>query len=240
MRRIILHELLSALKALPDVSREEYYFLLASVVMYFQSPLKEETWNTFPAQLEARKWTVAEAVLLTDEEKNPHFWLDARVSKRVKDAASQLVFEQLLRFRKRLGKTYPYPHAAIPSVVAVPNPPLRADEPPAVFPTQYLHEQFKTGKYVNELTGDPLSWTFVEQVKQVNNSAVTTPPARGATRRIPADKFMDEVTRELRVLQFNRGHCQICRAKNTRFKSIWKYQTVEFCSLDCLRKWGTN
>jgi hypothetical protein len=239
MKRIILHELLRALESLSNVSREEYYFLMASVVMYFQSPLKDESWNTFPAQLEAGKWPVSDALLLTDEEKNPHFWTDARIPKRVKEAASQMLFEQLLRFRKRLAKTYPYPHSALPSVVTVPNSPLRADEPPAVFPTQYLHEQFKTGKYVNELTGDPLSWTFVEQVKQVKP---TMPPSstRGPNRRIPTEKFMEDVTRELRVLQFNRGHCQICRAKSTRFKSVWKYQTVEFCSLDCLRKWGMN
>lgn len=48
----------------------EFYFFLASFMMYFTEPLVNEKWNNFPYKINNKIISLEEGLLMTDEEKN--------------------------------------------------------------------------------------------------------------------------------------------------------------------------
>lgn len=48
----------------------EFYFFLASFMMYFTKPLINEEWNNFPYKIKNKIISLEEGLLMTDEEKN--------------------------------------------------------------------------------------------------------------------------------------------------------------------------
>jgi hypothetical protein len=237
MKKQILQEALDLLRSLPDVTETEYYYLLASFLVYFQTPFKSEEWNTFPRRLEQKEWTVQRGLFSTDEEKNPEFWGNPRLSGRARKETQTRLFDGLRGLVPRVRKSYPFPTStqtppAMPEalVVSVPDATHPTAEP-TLFPVHYLQQQLQKGVYVNELTGLPFSWTFVDQFRR------GVCPTVSVRKSIPAEDFLQQIQNELTALKKNRSCCAVCQTKTNRFKSIRDYQTFYFCSLDCIRKW---
>jgi hypothetical protein len=88
--------------------------------------------------------------------------------------------------------------------------------------------------YVNELTGQPLSWTVVEQLRTPSGIPDNAP---AAARKISADMLQKLLTREVEKLKDLYEVCTVCRKKTKQFKTLRDYQTIYFCSLNCLEKW---
>jgi hypothetical protein len=215
-----------------DIHSGELYFILASVVMYLRSPLKDEAWNQFKLLLEKNAIPIEDACFMTDEEKNPHVW--SLLNKKTRTEFQTYLTECLLTTRKYLLKKYPHlpqNQAQHLSVVCIPDM-TNPDIPPTFFPTQYIKAQLKHKSYVNELTGQPFSWTIVDKINK-NQPGITIEQPK----TVKADMFLKLMTRELASLEKQSTHCTACKRKSTFVKSIKDYQTVYFCSIKCMNAW---
>jgi hypothetical protein len=215
-----------------DITPGELYFILASVVMYLRSPLKDEQWNQFRVLLEKNAISMDDACFMTDEEKNPHVW--SLLNKKTRTEFQNYLSECLLATRKYLLKKYPHlphKHTQVSSVVCIPDM-TNPDIPPTFFPSQYIKAQLKHKSYVNELTGQPFSWTIVDKINNNQPTCTITQP-----KTVKTDVFLKLMTRELASLQKKSTHCTACKRKSVNVKSIKDYQTVYFCSLKCMNAW---
>lgn len=80
-----------------DLTKGEFYFFLASFMMYFMKPLVDEEWNTFPYKIKNKIISVENGLFLTDEEKNDNF----------KFVDKKVLFNILLKTKEYLLLQYP-------------------------------------------------------------------------------------------------------------------------------------
>lgn len=220
-------------QSFPEIDANTKYMLLASFIMYFKSPLKGESWNTFPQRVSNRAVSVRDALLSTDEQKNPEYWnaVPAKEkSKRHKDLVANLLTARDKLVRKRVFAADPRTQA---TVVPVSDPTTPHSEP-TFFPVDYLRDQINQGNYINELTGRPFSWIDVEQVR-TPHAAVSSLGA--PFRSVAGAIVLKGVTHELEQIKQSFEICAVCRKRTRQFKTLRDYRTVYFCSLDCLGKW---
>jgi hypothetical protein len=231
MKSTILEQAQNIVNELPYDLPSKYMFL-ASFVVYFKSPLKSEAWNRFPKTIERKEKSVRDGLFSTDEEKNPLFWNDSKISARFKTQVRNQIFEELLRVRDSLVRKKLFGQKTSRTLVSIPdfsNP--KAD--PTLFPIEYLRQQVEKGKYVNELTGQPLSWTVVEQVKR--NSS--TEGSSHAGRLMSGELIKSLILKEIEQIKRYQEACAVCGKKFRQFKTLRDYQTVYFCTLKCLSLW---
>jgi hypothetical protein len=203
--------------------------------MYFKTPLKTEPWNQFKKQIEEGQISLHEAIFLTDEEKNPHIW--NKLNKKNKLEFQQYLDACLLNTRKYLIKNYPNLKVTKSSknesnIVCVPDL-TYAGSYPTFFPKTYIKTQLKNKVYINELTGQPFSWEWVEQL-QKNRLADCT---KLSSKCVDEDTFIKILNREVVKLHKLSTHCINCKKRSVAFKSIKNYQTIYFCSLKCMNDW---
>lgn len=230
----VLQEAISILEQRTDLDVAAKYVLLASFLIYFKSPLKSEKWNTFPSRILRRQLSVEQALYTTDVEKNPEFWLSATVSAKIKKNVQDLLFASLWPLRDALvRKTY---FNAPRTLIAIPDPTAPTRDA-TLFPVDYLKKQVQQGNYTNELTGHPLSWMVVEQVRSPSASASASASASSRNRTVPPETVHKLIQTELDQLRTSYETCAVCRKKTRQFKTLHNYQTVYFCSLKCLSAW---
>lgn len=244
MKAQLLQDAIALLNAAPSqVDAATKYWLLASFVVYFKSPWKGEKWNTFPQRVEKGQVPLRDALYSTDEEKNPHFWKDSKVSAKTKKDTERQLFDALLPLRDSLRKKKYFTEstsssAASGTLVAIPDLSTPHGEP-TFFPVDYLKRQVEQGNYINELTGQPLSWMDVEQIRTSGSANATSLPSgsSGRTRQMGGELIKRLLIRELEQLKQYHETCVVCRKRTRQFKTLRDYQTVYFCSLKCLSAW---
>jgi hypothetical protein len=235
MKAQLLQDAIQFLHASPDVDSATKYLLLASFVLYFKTPWKAEKWNTFPQRVEKGLLPLRDAMYSTDEEKNPHFWKDPKVSAKTKKDTERQLFSTLFLLRDALRKKKYFSEPTTSSLVAIPDLSTPHGEP-TFFPVDYLKKQVEQGNYVNELTGQPLSWMDVEQIRTPGH-APRSPASSSRSRHMAPELIQRLVVRELEQLKQFHETCVVCRKRTRQFKTLRDYQTVYFCSLKCLGVW---
>lgn len=235
MKSAILSQSIDYLMKQPDLQKEEFYFLLASFLIYFKSPLKNEKWNTFATSIEDGTIPLEKGLLMTDEERNPQIFKSAKISSKIKQQIKDLLFEQLVKLKKTLIAKYPFQTSShsTTDIVLIPDI-IDPSDTPTMFSKEYLTKQIQSGKYTNELTGHPLSWDIVESIKQ-NQSPVLK--SNYKIKKVTTKYIMDYIQKDLARCTYLSEHCFVCKSKNINFKSIKNYQTLCFCSLSCIEKW---
>lgn len=234
----VLQEAIALLQGRADLDTGTKYLLLASFVMYFKSPLKSESWNTFPSRVLKRQLSVSDALFTVDEEKNPEFWGNSTLSVKTKRDIYQHLFSLLWTTRDALVRKA-YFQETLRSVIAIPDPSAPTADP-TLFPVDYLKKQVEQGNYVNELTGHPLSWTVVEQLRSSGSGSSSSPSSMGTsrgTRVVPSDLILKSVRAEIEQLKAAYECCAVCRKRTRQFKTLHNYQTIFLCSLKCLSAW---
>jgi hypothetical protein len=231
----VLQEAIALLQARTDLDANTKYLLLASFVMYFKSPLKSEAWNTFPSRVLKRQLTVSDALFTLDEEKNPDFWQNPTIPMKTKKNVQQQIFGLLWPLRDALLRKHYFPEVSR-SVIAIPDPSAPAADP-TLFPVEYLKKQVDQGNYVNELTGHPLSWTVVEQIRSSGSIAPSSPTGTRGMRTVAPDHILKGVRAEIEQLNAGYECCAVCRKRTRQFKTLHNYQTIYLCSLKCLSAW---
>jgi len=230
----VLQEAISILDQRTDLDVPTKYVLLASFLLYFKSPLKSEKWNTFPTRILRREVSVQQGLYSTDVDKNPEFWTSSSVPIKVKKEVQDHLFSALWPMRDALARKNYF--SAPQSLIAIPDPATPTRDA-TLFPVEYLKKQVDQGNYVNELTGHPLSWMVVEQVR--SPSASSSGPASASTRHrtVQATLVQKLVQTEIDQLRAFHETCAVCRKKTRQFKTLHNYQTIYFCSLNCLSAW---
>lgn len=234
----LLQQLVEIISCRKDISKGEMYFTLASVMMYFKSPLKTQEWNTFRSRVENGNISLQEAIFMTDEEKNPDIW--KKINKKTKTELTEFLTNCLLNTRKYLLKKYPdlkpleiknQSNEESLDIVCVPDP--NNGNLPTFFSKKYIKNLFKKKVYINELTGQPFPKHIIEQVQK--DKIVDC--RKMAQKCIDKDTFKKLMYRDLVRLQKLASCCIKCKNKEPSFKSIKEYQTIYFCSLKCMNDW---
>lgn len=229
----VLHEAISILDQRTDLDVASKYLVLASFLVYFKSPFKSEKWNTFPSRILRRDLSVQQGLYSTDSEKNPEFWIPSSVPTKIKKEVQELLFTSLWPLRDALvRKNY---FSAPQSLIAIPDP-ATPTKNATLFPVDYLKKQVDQGNYVNELTGHPLSWMVVEQVRSPSASIPSRTPST-RHRTVQPTLVQKLVQSEIDQLRTFHETCAVCRKKTRQFKTLHNYQTIYFCSLNCLSAW---
>jgi hypothetical protein len=235
MKKLILDQAKSVLSQVHNLSRDEYYFLLASFIMYFDSELKKEPWNTFVFRVEQNKIPLEQAVFSTDEEKNPDLFLNPNIPKNTKSEVRDVLFEYLIQTKRKLQTKVPFTPSFHPSeIIVIPDVIDPVSEKPTLFPMQYLKNCLEKGVTINELTGHPFSWETVESVRSGKQKSLEH------RKRVQPDILLKTVVDEIERLHRLSRCCIMCKCSSTKFKSIWSYQCIFFCSLRCMEKWDAN
>jgi hypothetical protein len=235
MKTQIMQDAVALIDAIPNADPATKYMLLASFTLYFKTPWKGEKWNTFPQRVERGQLSLRDAIYSTDEEKNPHFWKDSKISAKVKKDTERQLFTMILSLRDSLRKKKYFSEARSSSLVAIPDLSTPHAEP-TFFPVEYIRKQVEQGNYVNELTGQPLSWVDVQEIRNTGGSASDRSGSTRA-RHMASELIQRLVVRELEQLKQYYETCVVCRKRTRQFKTIRDYQTVYFCSLKCLGVW---
>jgi hypothetical protein len=229
----LIQKLYEIISCRSDISQGELYFILSSVMMYFKTPLKTESWNLFKKRIEEGHLSLHEAIFLTDEEKNPHVW--NKLNKKTKQELQNYLNVCLLNTRKYLLKHYPdlkpKPFKVDSCIVYVPD--LHSGSFPTFFSKAYIKNQLRHKVYINELTGQPFSWEWVDQLQK--NKLVDC--TKISPKCIDSETFKKLIQREISKLNKLTTHCIHCKKRSTSFKSIKNYQTIYFCSLKCMNEW---
>lgn len=205
------------------------YLLLASFVMYFKTPLKNESWNTFAQRVHKKEISVRAGIFSTDQEKNPDFWRSA--SKTTKAQMESVLLASLISVRDGLRRKRLFSDSS--ELVSIPDLSSPGSSP-TLFPKKYLQNQIQQGKFNNELTGHPLAWDIVEYVR---NGSTLQSHARKVSRTVPTNLLKELVLREIEQIRAYQEACIVCKKKFRQFKTLKDYQTVYFCSLRCLSDW---
>lgn len=226
MKKQILDQAIQILHTLPDLSSEEFYFLLASFVMYFSTPLSKESWNTFPKLIEQGKVDVKDGLFMTDEEKNPGF----------KKKMTDMIFENLIKTKKRIQSRIPF-NSREPGtdIVLIPDI-IEPSSECTLFPKSYLKGLFDKKVYTNELTGHPFAWHIVESINL--NKPVSTSKRNG--KRVNSESLLKYIKSEIDHLNRLAQCCIVCKCSTTKYKSLLACQCIYFCSLKCMEKWGRD
>lgn len=239
MKSVFTQRAIEILQEQSNIQESEFYFLLASFIIYFKSPIRNEPWNTFSENIEEGKIPFEKGLLMTDEERNPHVFKSSKVSSKMKQDLKQILFEQLIRTKKSLESKYTF-HVQSVEVVLVPDI-IDSSRPPTLFPKTYLQKQIQNGKYTNELTGHTFTWDIVEQIKQIKqiktNSSNQSNKLFSKRKKVSDSVFLDYLQKDLSKCSKVIQCCAVCKNKNTNFKSIKNYQTIPFCSLKCIEHW---
>lgn len=225
MKKQILDQAIQILQSLTDLSSEEFYFLLASFVMYFSAPLNKEPWNTFPKMVEQGKISVNDGLFMTDEMKNPTGY-----KKKMNDS----LFENLIKTKKRVQGKIPFTSGpTMNDIVLVPDI-IEPSSECTLFPKSYLKELFHKKIYTNELTGHPFAWHIVESI---NLNKLGSVPKR-AGKKVNSESLLKYIRTEIEHLGRLSQCCVVCKCSSTKYKSLLACQCVYFCSLKCMEKWG--
>jgi hypothetical protein len=237
MKSVFIQRAIEILQEQSNIQESEFYFLLASFMIYFKSPIRNEPWNTFSENIEEGKIPFEKGILMTDEDRNPHIFKNSKVSSKMKQDLKQILFEQLIRTKKSLESKYTF-HVQSVEVVLVPDI-IDSSRPPTLFPKTYLQKQIQNGKYTNELTGHTFTWDIVEQIKQIktNPSNQINFKLSSKRKKVSDSVFLDYLQKDLSKCSKVIQCCAVCKNKNTNFKSIKNYQTIPFCSLKCIEHW---
>lgn len=232
----LFQQLVDTILCRKDIKKGEMYFILASVMMYFKTPLKTQDWNTFRGRIENGELSLQEAIFMTDEEKNPEIW--KRLNKKTKTELEEYLMNCLFNTRKYLLKKYPELKSSGKEtkkeepvdIICIPD---LNQNMPTFFSKKYIKDLLKKKVYVNELTGQPFTWETVEQIQKNKITDCT----KISKKCVDAETFKKLMTRDLSQLQKLATCCIKCKNKNTDFKSIKEYQTIYFCSLKCMNDW---
>lgn len=229
MKKEILDKAMQIINNIKGIEKEEYFFLLASFVMYFKSPLSREKWNTFHSKVENSKINLEDAVFMTDEEKNPEFFNDPKITKKYKTEVKNTLFQNLLETKNKLSLKYKFQNKTdtilIPDII---NP-----NEFTVFPKMYIEKMINEGERINELTGHPFSWEVVESIKS------NTPILKYTSKKISAETMMSQIKDEITKLQKMTSRCIMCKSPNINHKSLHESQCIYFCTLNCMKKWDS-
>ncbi|NBP59274.1 hypothetical protein EBU71_22505, partial [bacterium] len=168
-------------------------------------------------------------------EKNPHVW--SKLNKKTKVEFQNYLNACLLNTRKYLLKHYPELKTPKPGqnelgIVCVPDL-THTGHFPTFFPKTYIKNQLKHKVYINELTGQPFSWEWVDQLHK--NKLIDC--TKISSKCIDNETFKKLLSREVTKLIKLSTHCIHCKKKSVSFKSIKNYQTIYFCSLKCMNEW---
>jgi len=233
MKKLILDQAVQVLSQTSDISQEEFYFLLASFIMYFDSSLKKEPWNTFAFRVEQNNIPVEQAIFLTDEEKNPDLFLNPNIPKKTKAEVRDVLFEYLVQTKRKLQTKIKFtPPLSRSEIIVIPDVIDPTSEQPTLFPVYYLKKCLEQGTLVNELTGHPFSWETVESIRSGRSGS-----SFEHRKRVQPDVLTKYMVDELERLHRLSRCCVVCKCSTTKFKSIWSYQCIFFCSLQCMEKW---
>lgn len=211
--------------------KQQFYLLLASFIIYFKQPLKDEKWNTFPSKIQNGVISLEDGIFMLDEEKISEFFNNPKILKKHKLELKEKIFHIMISTKRRLELNYPNLYCNSCNVVCIPDI-IHSYEQPTFFPREYIENQIKNENYVNELTGHKFSWDMVNSIK---NNTYSFPIED--KKKIDFDELVKCVEREISHLNKFSKHCNICKRRSTEFKSIKNYQMVYFCSLDCMEKW---
>jgi hypothetical protein len=236
MKAQLLQDAVTMINAIPQADPPTKYMLLASFVLYFKTPWKTEKWNTFPQRVEKGQVSLRDAIFSTDEEKNPLFWRDSKNSAKVKKDTERQLFAAIGPLGDSLRKKKYFPEVRSSSLVAIPDLSTPHAEP-TFFPVDYLKKQVEQGNYVNELTGQPLSWVDVQDIRTSGGRDRSPSSVSSRSRHMASELIQRLVVRELEQLKQYHEACVVCRKRTRQFKTLRDYQTVYFCSLKCLGVW---
>lgn len=239
MKPSTLQHAIQFLQGQPDMQKGEFFFLLASFVMYFKSPIRNEPWNTFSERIENGSLPFEKGILMTDEERNPHIFKNTKVSIKLKQDIRQILSEQLIRTKKTLESKYSFQNWSSTqstdnlnnlNIIVVPDV-IDPSRTPTLFPKSYLKKQIQKEKFINELTGHSFAWDLVDALKH------DKPLKKKKMKKVSPQIFLDLIQKDLNKCSRTIQCCVVCRNKNIKFKSIKNYQSVSFCSLKCIEHW---
>lgn len=231
MKKTILEQAVRIISSTPGVQKEEFYFLLASYIMYFNSPLNKETWNTFTKKVEQKKITTQEAIFTTDEEKNPDFF--KKITKTKKSEIKDIIFGILCKTKSKLENLVPFSNTeknVVDEIILIPDV-INPSTECTIFPKTYLRKMIENGTYINELTGHPLAWHIVDAIKTGKDIYNRT------GKKVSSNYLLGHADTELEKLNRITQCCIVCKCSNPTYKSIYSFQCVFFCSLKCMEKW---
>ena len=146
------------------ISKQEFYFILASFLIYFKPPLSEEPWNDFKKRVVSGDISIEDALFMSDEEKNPEIFHSKKqiLNKDLKIKIDSLCLQMKREIEKNFSSLYKENQ---PDIICIPDV-IKSWDEPTFFPKDYIEKQVMIDtKYTNELTGHPFSWDFVDSVK---------------------------------------------------------------------------
>lgn len=230
MRRKLQQELIYYLSHIPNLSVGEFYYMLASILTYFEPALKHESWNTFSLQIEKNQIPLQTALFMTDEEKLPYLFSNPKISKKQKQEALSFLFEQQKVMKDKLEQKKIWEHSRV-QLVFIPDD----EDPPCIFPLSYLKENFLKGSFINELSGKLFSKDVIDAI--LKNKYFKFGFKQNLTTPIPNAQFLKLFSKELVRLDRITKDCWLCKKKQTQFKTLRKQQLIRFCSLTCLNEY---
>lgn len=214
--------------------KQEFYFVLASLLVYLNQPLSDEPWNVFKKKIINKEISIENALFMSHEEKNPGVFKYGKKTELVRS-----IDMMILRIKRDLEKKFPNLYKKNKSdVVCIPDV-IKSYDEPTFFSKKYIENQIRNSDYTNKLTGHPFSWEFVESIK-TNSVTNIVPNNNEINRKTSLENIIKYVKKELDNLHKTTKYCMICKKKKVEHKSVQNYRFVYFCSLECMDKWNID
>ena len=124
-------------KCLP---KQEFFFILASFIVYFKKPLNSEIWNSFSKKIENGLIPIEMGLFMLDEEKNPDIFGNDKIPKKSKLKLKEKIFHIILLTKRELEQKYPNVYKTNCNIVCVPDV-IHKYEKPTFFPKYYIENQ---------------------------------------------------------------------------------------------------
>jgi len=225
MKKDILNKIIQSTYKIENLKKDEFFFIIASMIMYFNTQLSKEVWNTFPKKIEQGIIDLDTAVLMSEEEKNPEYFLNPKILKKDKIELKDKLFNILIDTKKNIQDKLSFSEDKI---IIIPD--IVDSTQFTIFPKMYLHKLIKENNYNNELTGQPLAWNVVEAIK------TNTPLHKLFTKKITKETLLQYINSDLDKLQRITNRCIACKCSKIIYKSMFESQCIYFCSLECMKK----
>lgn len=231
MRKKLQSEIIFFLNQIPDLSIGEFYFMLASMLIYFEPHIRQQTWNTFAFQIEKQQIPLQSALFMTDEEKLPYLFSNPKIPKKNKLEVLNYLYEQQRDLKEKLEQKKIWEHSRVQLAFISDE---SDDEAPAIFPIAHLKQKFSEGDFINELSGIPFPQETIDAVLKNKHSKISCKLSPSTVTAVPNNQFLKILGKELVRLDKVTKECWVCHKKETRFKTLRGHRMIRFCSLKCL------
>lgn len=227
------------LRKLSDLPPDEFYWMLADLMVYFDPLIRKQPWNSFSHKVENKSIPIPQAIFMTEEEKLPHVF-DLKITpKRTRSEILTSIQDARTKLKQKLEQKrnlYQIEFVVIPDLV------LPQSEPPVIYPLDIIRTVIQEGKMINELTGQQFPWEIIDMVRSNKPNAFNFSLEQCKT--IDNESFLKLLSKELVRLDKLVKRCAKCKEKlpqnHHTFKTLYNYQMIRFCSQKCFNDFDDN